>query len=133
MSARRILDQQLSEAQWMDSVTDLLTAQGFLWAHIPDKLYALAAKEGRFDAMTGAAKLPDLIVIGLDYSQGDRPVPTLYLLETKTERGRVDPGQQEWIDRANRAVAVRGEILRPSNWPWLKYMLSGVDDELEDR
>ena len=129
MSARAVLDNAMSEAEWMQSIIDLAQSQGYLVAHIPDRLYQLAAKQRRFDAMTGAKALPDLIIVGLNYAHGDVPQPTVYFLETKTMRGAVAPEQQEWIDRVDQAVLVQGEIVRPDDWERIKHMMTGVDDD----
>lgn len=85
--ARSILDQHVTEDELLEAVVEM--AERFKWrvSHIPDKLYKLAAKEQRWDAMRGAKSFPDLVMV----RRG-----VLIFAETKTEAGELDPGQAEW-------------------------------------
>lgn len=78
-----------TERQLMDAIADTAVQLGYQCAHIPDALYALAATEGRFDAMGGAKGLPDLLICGYG---------VFMALEVKDKNGTVDRAQQEWMD-----------------------------------
>lgn len=79
----------MSEKQLMDGLISWAQQLGFLVAHIPDALYAIAAGQGRYEALAGAKGLPDLIICGHGH---------LLVLECKTATGRVDAAQLEWLD-----------------------------------
>src|SRR5688500_13443580 len=127
MSARETLDAAMSEKAFMDAVTDLAEAYGWLWAHVPDKLYKLAAKEGRYDAMGGAKALPDLIMV----HPFDQWRPIIFA-ELKTERGKASEEQLQWL-----AALYRGEVMedyvlvrlwKPHDWPEIQRILSGEEE-----
>jgi hypothetical protein len=77
-----------TEQQLMDALVETAEQLGYKCAHVPDKLYALAGREGRFDAMRGAKGLPDLVIIGFK---------TMFVIETKSDVGKTDRTQDEWM------------------------------------
>lgn len=88
MSARQVLDEAMLEDELLSAVVEAAERLGWKVAHIPDRLYKLAAKEGRWDAMRGAKSFPDLVM-----TRNGR----LIFAETKTETGELEPGQAEWL------------------------------------
>lgn len=79
----------MTEEELQEAVTEWLDTFGWTWAHIPDRLYKLAAKEGRLDAMPGAKGFLDLLAL--------HPDGRLLVIECKTEAGRLEPEQEEWL------------------------------------
>jgi hypothetical protein len=98
---QRIQAGRISERELMKAVIACAERLGWVVAHINDDLYALAAREGRQDALVGAKGLPDLVLA--------RNGVTL-LVELKSERGRVRPEQAAWIEASG------GYVWRPSHW-----------------
>lgn len=99
----------MTEKQLLDGLLDWARQLGFITVHIPDRLYALAAEQGRYDAMSGAKSWPDITAVGHGH---------MLLLECKTETGRVKPGQLEMLDAlaavSNDRVHVR--VVRPADY-----------------
>lgn len=89
VTARQILDRSMSEEQLQDAVIEYLDLFGWTWAHIPDRLYKLAVKERRFDAMPGAKGFLDILAL--------HPDGRLIVIECKTEQGDLEPEQDEWL------------------------------------
>ena len=58
---------------------------------------------------------PDLVLRNLDSG-------VIFFLELKSQKGRLRPGQQEWIDALNKAGMSAG-IYRPSDFESIKAML----------
>lgn len=77
-----------TEKQLMDALIQTALHLGYLVMHIPDRLYALAAGQGRYDTLAGAKGFPDLIIAG--YGQ-------LIVIECKSATGTVEPEQQAWL------------------------------------
>lgn len=127
MSARQILDAAMTEKAFMDAVIELAETYGWLWAHVPDKLYKLAAKEGRIDAMGGAKGLPDLIMV----HPADTWRPIIFA-ELKTEKGTVQPEQTTWLEALDRGHMMENYVVvrlwRPSDMPEIIRVLSGEED-----
>jgi hypothetical protein len=101
MTARDVLDRGMPERVLLDAVIECALRLGWQVAHIPDDLYALAASQGRFDALAGAEGLPDLIL-----AKGGQVI----LAECKSQRGAVRDEQMRWI------VASSAYVWRPSDW-----------------
>ena len=95
--ARRLLDNAMSEAALMQAIVECAELHGFLVLHIPDKLYKLAMKEGRMDAMGGAKGFPDLVLL---HGSGS----TMLVLETKTVRGETTAEQDAFLDAFSRSA-----------------------------
>lgn len=101
MTARQVLDRGMSERVLLEAVIECALRLGWQVAHIPDALYALAASQGRFDALMGAEGLPDLIL-----AKGGRVI----LAECKSARGRVRDTQAVWLAESG------GYLWRPMDW-----------------
>jgi hypothetical protein len=97
-AARLLLDEQITEADWMGFVVSLATLRGWSVFH-------------PYDSRRSTAGWPDLALV-----RGG----TLILAELKTEKGKLSKAQEGWI-AALEAVAVRtgGAVLvrvwRPSD------------------
>lgn len=134
-TARQVLDRHTSEADFMDSVIELAQRTGWKVMHVPDKLYKLAAKEERWDAMPGAEDFPDLLMVHPQRGQ-------LCVLECKDQRGRVTEGQREWLsafygvlfrmaglipkERHKDFYALTWiDFARPSDWDRVEAFLTG--------
>lgn len=112
---RRIQAGRMSERELLEAVVECAQRLGYLVAHIPDELYKLAVSVDRPDMMAGAAGLPDLILV----HPGDKWLPVIFA-ELKTERGRVRPMQQVWLDALDRESLddgfVRVVLWKPMDW-----------------
>lgn len=122
MSARQILDDTISEAEFMEQVIELAERSGWLVAHIPDGLYRIAAKHGRHHDMAGAKGLPDLIMA----HRTDHSRPLIFA-ELKKEDGRLSTYQKQWLaalkgfDHSDEVVV---RVWRPRDWPEIEELLT---------
>jgi hypothetical protein len=92
MSPQRIrsaVDGSLLEEGWQRQVVQLAQIGGWAVAHMPAN--RPGKKTGRPQAVVGdTTGFPDLLMLrGVE----------LLAVELKTDKGRVGPGQQEWLDR----------------------------------
>ncbi len=130
--ARKILDAQISEAEFMKQIIDLATLHGWLVAHVPDALYRLAGLQGKYYMMAGAKGLPDLI-LAKPGSPKTGWYPVVFL-ECKAARGRVKPEQQQWLDALDQGEALRdyivARVVRPSDWDSIVALLSGEQERM---
>lgn len=78
-----------SERQFMDAIIETALRLHYKVMHINDRLYALAAKQGRYDALAGAEGFPDLLIVGYG---------VMFVIETKAQDGRTSLAQDEWLD-----------------------------------
>lgn len=69
-----------------------------------------------YDARRSQPGWPDLILL--------RP-PVLLALELKTERGRVRPGQLEWLADLDQVPGVTARLVRPGDWEDVLALLQG--------
>lgn len=79
-----------------------------------------------FDSRKNAAGFPDLVIVHPNKRR-------VLFVELKSERGRVRPEQQEWIDainavpryveRAQELSDVAAYVWRPSDWPAIEDVL----------
>ena len=90
-----------SEAEHQAAVTEALTLGGWLWHHNADSRRATPG-------------LPDILAV-----RGGR----LLAWELKTEKGRVRPEQQRWIEALAEVPGVEARIVRPDS---LDDLLPGV-------
>lgn len=108
MNARAELDRAMTEDALREAITEYAERLGYRVAHIPDRLYTVAVKQRRFDALPGAKGFPDLVIVG--YGR-------VIFAELKTERGRLDPEQIAW---ANQILDAGPPVYwcrwRPSDW-----------------
>lgn len=106
----------------MDGLIAVATQLGFKVAHIPDRLYALAASQGRYDALSGAEGLPDIIAVGHG---------CIIVLECKTETGRVSHTQLDWLDAfagvSSDYVHVR--VVRPDDYDDVIALMTTIREE----
>ncbi|MEI2617443.1 MAG: hypothetical protein V9F06_07400 [Thermomicrobiales bacterium] len=78
----------MSEAELMANVIARASHAGWHVMHINDRLYRLAAKEGRGDAMIGGRGFPDLVLARAGL---------VIFAELKATIGRLAPEQSEWL------------------------------------
>ncbi|MCA9878434.1 MAG: VRR-NUC domain-containing protein [Thermomicrobiales bacterium] len=69
-----------------------------------------------YDSRHSAPGFPDLILL--------RP-PALLALELKTERGKVRPGQLEWLADLDRVPGVTARLVRPGDLDDVLALLQG--------
>lgn len=100
----------MSEQQLLGAVVEAAQRLGWRVMHIPDGLYATAAKEERFDALVGAEGWPDLVLV-----RGGE----LIVAELKTERGQLSANQAAWMQAFREVQDERGicvQVWRPHHW-----------------
>lgn len=121
-TARQILNEHITEEQFMNQVIELAERSGYLVSHIPDGLYRLAAKQKRFNAMVGAKGFPDIVAAhATDHS---RP---LLFLELKAQNGRLSEEQRAWLaalkgfDYSDEVVV---RVFKPSDWDEIERLLT---------
>ena len=84
----------LTEKQWLRQVTDL--ARLYRW-HVYHPWLSIRSERG----------WPDVAMV--------RP-PRLILAELRTDRGKVTPHQQEWLDLLGACPGVETHLWRPSDF-----------------
>lgn len=94
ISAREVLDQMMTEDELLDYVKETLTTFKWTWMHIPDRLYKMAAKAKRYDALPGAKGFPDIVA-----ARGGE----ILFIELKTMEGSLDVEQIRWRDEIQQA------------------------------
>lgn len=104
----------MTEDDLLVGVTDALTLGGWLWSHHRRSDLAL---------MMGHTGLPDIIAV----HPGRR---RLLVLELKTETGRLDPRQREWL-AALVGAGVDARIVRPADYDELVAELLVLTDSPE--
>jgi hypothetical protein len=95
--AAGILDEGMSEAQWAARVEGWLRFYGWRYHHSPDNRPNARGKKQR----VGDRGFPDYAATRNLAGNG----PELAFLELKAERGRLGPGQAEWL-------AALGDVVR---------------------
>ncbi len=80
-TARQVLDEAITEAQWQETVTEYATTRGWLWYH-PNL------------SLRDEAGFPDLVLV-----RGGR----VLFVELKTERGRLRAEQVAWLQALAKA------------------------------
>ena len=99
------------EADFQRAITDLAELCGWRWIHHRP---ARTSKGWRTPVEgSHAAGFPDLLLCGRSR--------VLYV-EVKSERGRLSPAQEEWIE-ALRAAGQDVRVWRPSDWPEVQQTL----------
>jgi len=101
----------MTEDELLAGVTDALTLGGWLWTHHRRSDLALTM---------GHTGVPDIIAVHPGRRQ-------LLVLELKTEIGRLDPRQREWIAALLRA-GVDARIVRPDDYDDLVHELLAYRD-----
>lgn len=97
-----------TEKQFMDALIETAQRLHYQVAHIPDRLYGLAASQGRYDALAGATGLPDLLICGYG---------ALLIVECKAANGKTRPEQDAWIEELSSVVGdkVHVFVARPED------------------
>lgn len=95
MSARDVLDREMSEMVLQRAVMDLARRLGWLAAHVRDS---------RGQDVVG---LPDLILVRS---------PIVLFVELKRADGVVSDAQREWLTALWRCPGVQAHIWRPKDW-----------------
>jgi hypothetical protein len=90
------LPKDLDEAGFLRWVTDLATLQGWRWVHFRPA----RTQQGWRTAVQGHTGSPDLLLA----RNGD-----VLLVELKSNRGRLRPDQQHWLDH----LGPQGLVWRP--------------------
>jgi hypothetical protein len=101
----------IKENEFQKQVIEL--AQHFRWrvAHFrPARVIVRGVETWRTPCEGDAAGFPDLVLA--KYGQ-------VYFRELKTQKGKVTPEQQAWLD------ATGGKVWRPSDWPEIERLLTG--------
>lgn len=96
---------RLSEAEWLDMVTELATLKGWDWMHIRP---AMKRNGSWLTAVAGSLGegWPDLVLV-----KGRR----ILLVELKADRGALSEHQRRVLDVLRSAVDV--DVWRPADWP----------------
>lgn len=106
--ARRVrnADGDLTEAGFQAHVIGLARAYGWRVYHAPDNRPAGRTGRPQRLAAPEAVGFPDLVLVR---------APRLLFVELKAERGRLGPGQAEWLDELGHAGA-EVAVWKPSDW-----------------
>lgn len=102
---------RVSEADFQASVIQFARLHRWRVAHFHDSRRQVG---GRMVGDADAAGFPDLVLV-----RGVR----LLVVELKSERGRVKPEQQEWLDALRATGVVMVAVWRPSHWPEIERTL----------
>jgi VRR-NUC domain len=106
--ARRVLDQALTEEQWLWTVTDLALRLGWQSYHTRD-------------SRRSQPGFPDLVLIN----------ERVIFAELKAEGGRLGPWQRHWLKRLYQANA-EVYVWRPSDWDEAQRVLRHQGDPMFD-
>jgi len=105
-AAHQALIDNMTEAELQKTVTDALTALGYVWTHFQ----AARARSGRWlTPLTGDPGFPDVIALRAGVG---------WALEFKSQKGRATLGQLGWI-AAFRRAGFQSYIIRPDELDWL--------------
>lgn len=99
LTARDIQLRAISERDWQATVTQMLTAFGWLWYHAPDN----RPVNGRIQGIK--AGFPDIVAV-----RGRR----ILWIELKRETGKTSPDQDTWLGRLGDA-GQETYVWRPSD------------------
>lgn len=94
----------MSEAQFQTRILDYCRLRGLLVFHSGDS---------RRDTTAG---FPDLVIVGR---------AGVIFAELKTDKGRLRPEQQTWLDRLDEAGATAA-VWRPADWPIIRDHLEAI-------
>ena len=101
MAAMTSLSEYISEKEWQATVVEYATLHGWLAYHT-------------YDSRRSVPGFPDLVMV--------RP-GRLVFAELKSEKGKIQESQQEWID----TLALAGQkchVWRPSDWSTVEKVLA---------
>ena len=100
-NARQLLDAAQSEADYQEQIIQLAEDTGWLVWHDTD-------------SRRNSAGLPDLLMV-----RG----PVLLFIEVKTEKGKVSPEQEAFINRLKQVKYVDADVVRPHQWEQIAQVL----------
>ena len=113
--ARKILDAATSEDQLLDKTIRYARLRHWYVHH--DR--PARTRDGWRTAIQGDKGFPDFLAV----REG-----RMVIAEFKDEKGRVSPGQEEWLRRfvevAASALVVEVYVWRPSSWPEIERILA---------
>lgn len=100
----------IDEETFQRAVISVAIENGWLVHETANAAVGLAAKAGRYDAVIGSG-FPDLVLM---------KDSELLIIELKTERGRFDDSQENWLNGlrwiANNSPLLRVFTFRPRHW-----------------
>lgn len=114
--ARATLNAAMTERQLQDQIVRMAKVQGWLCYHT-------------YDSRRSAPGFPDLVLV----HPGRSGAPIIFA-ELKTEKGRVRPEQQAWIDAIQERMGILigdyviADVFRPSDMDYLQALLEGRDE-----
>jgi len=115
-----LASQSITEAEWLRSVGDALDLTAWAWIHHRPARRA----QGKWTTPTqgnSAKGFPDIVAV--------RP-PRCLWLELKTERGRVSPEQDDWLERL-RASGQEAYVIRlPRDWHFFTELTARDPEQL---
>lgn len=106
----------MTERQLQDQIVRMAKVQGWLCYHT-------------YDSRRSAPGFPDLVLV-----HPDRSGAPIIFAELKTEKGRVKPEQQAWIDAIQERMGlligdyVIADVFRPSDMDYVQALLEGRDE-----
>ena len=103
-TARQILDRAMTEAQLQDSVIEMARAFQWMVAHFRP---AMTDQGWRTAVQGDGAGFPDLVLV--------RATRAIFA-ELKSEKGRVSPAQEAWLDRLRAVPGIEVYVWRPTDW-----------------
>lgn len=99
--ARELLGGAVTEREFQHTITDLADVGRWRWFH-------------DHDARRNRAGLPDIVAVR---------APRLVFLELKSQKGRLRPEQEAWLDELARCTTVEALCLRPSDFERAREVL----------
>lgn len=110
MTVARDLDRLITEADLQAKVIDLARLRG--WRIHAER--AARTATGWRTPIQGHAGFPDLVL-----ARRGR----LLIAELKSQRGRLEGHQEEWLDELRSVAGVEVHVWRPSDWPDIERTL----------
>ena len=110
----------ITEDEWLRSVGDALDLTGWAWIHPRPARRA----QGKWTTPTqgnSAKGFPDIVAV--------RP-PRVLWLELKTERGRVSPEQDDWLERLRTSGQEAYVIRLPRDWQFFTELTARDPEQL---
>lgn len=102
-----------SERQFQDRIIQVAQLYGWKLIYHPPDNVPVTARSGARYVQNIKAGWPDLVLC--------RP-PEILFWEIKTEKGKVKPEQEQWIDALHRC-GLEVRIIRPSDFAWVQERL----------
>lgn len=111
--ARRLVERAQSEAAFRQQIEELARATGWLVFHDPDAGRCRNCGSIYLDKRDRG--FPDLVLA--------KPYMPVLFLETKSERGWVEPEQRRWIEALKLARGVEADFAKPRHWDQIEAVL----------